>query len=69
MLHYTSVRGVTPHYVDTRVLAGHCYRYCVKAYDFAGNRSPESDRISITVPLAIEALTAEAPSQGRLADA
>lgn len=28
LLHYISVRGVTPYYVDTRVLGGNTYSYC-----------------------------------------
>lgn len=59
MLHYISVRGVTPYYVDTHVFGGRTYTYCVKAYDFAGNRSPVSNQIKITVPLAISGVAPE----------
>jgi 2,4-dienoyl-CoA reductase-like NADH-dependent reductase (Old Yellow Enzyme family) len=59
MLHHTSVRGVTPYYVDARVLGGNSYTYCVKAYDFAGNRSPASNRITVTVPSVIPAFGVE----------
>jgi len=70
MLHYTSVRGVTPYYVDSRVLGGHCYSYCVKAYDFAGNRSSRSDEVNVTIALpsdwvAIERPAASSPKRTR----
>ena len=58
-LHYTSVRGVTPYCVDTRVLCGNTYFYCVKAYDLAGNRSPASNHVNISAPLAIPGIDRE----------
>ncbi len=59
MLHHTSVRGVTPYYVDAGVLGGHSYTYCVKAYDFAGNRSPASNQVTMVVPLTISGVASE----------
>jgi len=46
-VHLTS--SLTPTHVDEYALAGNRYRYRVRAYDFAGNRSPESNAAEITV--------------------
>ena len=41
----------TNRYTDDVALAGNTYRYMIKAYDFAGNRSAESEPASIDIPL------------------
>ncbi len=46
--HLTSVKGLT--YVDDDVEGGMRYRYCVRAYDPAGNRTPDSNIAEITFP-------------------
>jgi 2,4-dienoyl-CoA reductase-like NADH-dependent reductase (Old Yellow Enzyme family) len=48
--HLTSVKGTS--YVDRGVVGGVPYRYFVRAYDLAGNRSPRSGEGSITLPSA-----------------
>jgi hypothetical protein len=45
--HVNSVKGTT--YVDRDVVGGVAYRYFVRAYDFAGNRSPRSSELAITL--------------------
>jgi len=45
--HVNSVKGTT--YVDRDVVAGVAYRYFVRAYDFAGNRSPRSRELGIAL--------------------
>lgn len=52
--HVNSVKGTT--YIDKGVVAGVVYRYFVRAYDFAGNRSPRSSELTIVLA---------APSQSR----
>lgn len=47
LTHHTSVRGATLRYEDQSVVGGERYRYRVRAYDFAGNRSPSSDEVAI----------------------
>ena len=41
----------TNRYTDENALAGNTYRYMIKAYDFAGNRSAESTPATIEIPL------------------
>lgn len=48
--HLHSVKGTS--YRDASVVGGVPYRYVVRAYDFAGNRSPGSNACSVTVPAA-----------------
>lgn len=47
--------GTLPTYVDTMALAGNRYRYHVRAYDYAGQRSEPSEVIEVHVPVALEA--------------
>lgn len=51
--HLTS--SVTPSHVDEYALAGNRYRYFVRAYDFAGNRSVASETVEILVAPGFEA--------------
>jgi hypothetical protein len=51
--HVNSVKGTT--YVDRNVIGGIEYRYFVRAYDLAGNRSVESNLCPIRLPDASEA--------------
>src|SRR3990172_274162 len=46
-VHLTS--SMTASHVDENALAGNCYRYFVRAYDFAGNRSIDSNVAEIRV--------------------
>jgi hypothetical protein len=46
--HLTS--SLTPTHVDAYALAGNRYAYRVRAYDFAGNRSAESEAAVVSVP-------------------
>jgi 2,4-dienoyl-CoA reductase-like NADH-dependent reductase (Old Yellow Enzyme family) len=46
-VHLTS--SLTPSHVDQHALAGNRYTYRVRAYDFAGNRSPDSNAPEIEV--------------------
>ena len=46
-VHLTS--SMTTTHVDDYALAGNRYRYYVRAYDFAGNRSAESSVAGISV--------------------
>ena len=46
-VHLTS--SMTASHVDDHALAGNRYSYFVRAYDFAGNRSIDSDRASIDI--------------------
>jgi len=46
-VHLTS--SMTASHVDEYALAGNCYRYFVRAYDFAGNRSIDSNVAEIRV--------------------
>jgi 2,4-dienoyl-CoA reductase-like NADH-dependent reductase (Old Yellow Enzyme family) len=50
--HLMTVRGRTPNYRDDDVLGGTTYRYQVRAYDWAGNRSEPSELVTVTVPAA-----------------
>ena len=54
----------TNRFTDLNALAGNRYRYTIKAYDFAGNRSPESEPVEIDIPLPV----AMAPDQLRIID-
>jgi dimethylglycine catabolism A len=45
----TAAKGA--HYHDESVTAGMTYRYRVRAYDLAGNRSPDSDEVEIRLPM------------------
>jgi 2,4-dienoyl-CoA reductase-like NADH-dependent reductase (Old Yellow Enzyme family) len=45
--HLTS--SLTPTHVDEYALAGNRYEYFVRAYDFAGNRSPASETAAVVV--------------------
>jgi 2,4-dienoyl-CoA reductase-like NADH-dependent reductase (Old Yellow Enzyme family) len=47
-VHLTST--LTPTHVDEYALGGNRYAYRVRAYDFAGNRSAESEVAAVTVP-------------------
>jgi dimethylglycine catabolism A len=47
-VHLTS--SLTPTHIDKFALAGNRYRYTVRAYDFAGNRSSACPPISLEVP-------------------
>ena len=48
-VHLTSV--TTHRHVDAFALAGNRYGYCVRAYDFAGNRSVPCTAVEIEIPL------------------
>ena len=50
--HVNSVKGTT--YVDRNVIGGVMYRYFVRAYDLAGNRSTPSNLCPIRLPEASE---------------
>ena len=43
----------TNRYTDETALAGNQYRYMIKAYDFAGNRSAESAPAIVDIPLSV----------------
>jgi hypothetical protein len=43
------------HYEDTMAAGGATYSYRVRAYDFAGNRSPSSNVVTVTLPLPVQA--------------
>lgn len=43
----------TNRYTDENALAGNRYHYMIKAYDFAGNRSVESQPATIDIPLPV----------------
>jgi hypothetical protein len=45
--HVTSVKGTS--FVDKGVVGGVAYRYFVRAYDYAGNRSPRSSELGIVL--------------------
>jgi 2,4-dienoyl-CoA reductase-like NADH-dependent reductase (Old Yellow Enzyme family) len=47
-VHLTS--SLTPVHVDEYALAGNRYAYSVRAYDFAGNRSADSNTADIVIP-------------------
>jgi 2,4-dienoyl-CoA reductase-like NADH-dependent reductase (Old Yellow Enzyme family) len=49
--HLTSVHGHKRQWTDVGVAGGTRYRYAVRAYDFAGNRSPPSEEAIADVPL------------------
>lgn len=46
--HINSVKGVF--YVDDDVVGGVSYRYLVRAYDLAGNRTPDSNIATVSLP-------------------
>ncbi|HZI93764.1 MAG TPA: hypothetical protein VFE84_05945, partial [Patescibacteria group bacterium] len=46
--HINSVKGVF--YVDDDVVGGVAYRYRVRAYDLAGNRTPASNTAELALP-------------------
>lgn len=46
-VHLTS--SLTASHVDEYALAGNTYAYYVRTYDFAGNRSPESETVTVTI--------------------
>jgi hypothetical protein len=48
-VHLTSV--TTHRHVDAFALAGNRYAYCIRAYDFAGNRSAPCAAVAIEIPL------------------
>jgi 2,4-dienoyl-CoA reductase-like NADH-dependent reductase (Old Yellow Enzyme family) len=48
MVHLTS--SLTPTHVDAYALAGNGYAYRVRAYDYAGNRSGDSNAAEVDVP-------------------
>ncbi len=50
--HITSVKGIS--YCDDDVIGGIGYRYWVRAYDLAGNRTPESNTAAIRLPDLVE---------------
>ncbi len=50
LIHYSSVRGASARFEDSRVLGGACYRYAVRPYDLAGNRGPMSETVACDVP-------------------
>ena len=49
--HLTSVHGHKREWSDLSVAGGARYRYVVRAYDFAGNRSTPTDETCVDVPL------------------
>lgn len=64
--HLTSVK--LQRHVDCLALAGRRYRYSIRAYDFAGRRSPHSKSVEIDIPLALDGLEAgwpASPSEAR----
>jgi 2,4-dienoyl-CoA reductase-like NADH-dependent reductase (Old Yellow Enzyme family) len=48
--HYTSARAATTRFEDARVIGGATYKYALRAYDLAGNRSPMSEAVQVTIP-------------------
>jgi 2,4-dienoyl-CoA reductase-like NADH-dependent reductase (Old Yellow Enzyme family) len=49
--HLTSVHGHKHEWSDPTVAGGTRYRYAVRAYDYAGNRSPPTDEAVVEVPM------------------
>ncbi len=43
----------TNRFTDQNALAGNSYQYMIKAYDFAGNRSVESEPVTVEIPLPV----------------
>jgi 2,4-dienoyl-CoA reductase-like NADH-dependent reductase (Old Yellow Enzyme family) len=47
LVHHASVRALSTRYEDARVVGGGEYRYALRAYDLAGNRSPMTPAIDV----------------------
>ena len=61
LVHRTSVRGVSTHWFDEEVVADAAYRYRVRAYDLAGNRSPFTETVTTRLATA-SAIVAPGPA-------
>lgn len=54
--HLWATRGdMKTHYEDSMAAGGATYSYLVRAYDFAGHRSPDSNVVTVSMPLSVNA--------------